>query len=500
MNPRWLAVSFLAIGTAALGAPQLKPISLDECVRMALEKNLDIRIVRYTPKVAALDLGISYADYYDPKLTARAGQTYNESPGQNLPGQPTFAAAKTWNEDYSTDISGYLPTDTGLHYDISGSLNRNSGTRSFQGLEVDNGFTYSPRATISITQPLLKNLWTDQFRYTIDLNKKTLKGNEQDVVNQALTTMTTIASAYYDLAAARENVVVQRKAVELAQQQYSENKTRVQVGTMAPLDEKQAESQAASARADLLNAEATYATAQRTLKKLITDDFASLVDTILDPSDPLDAVPSLLDRVSSWEKGLNNRPDIVKSKLALDKQKITMRYNHNQLFPQLDLTGSYGTQGRSSSFGDSLGQVGDRDYPNFGIGVVFSYPLSNKSARNRYREAKLQVEQALLQYKQLEQQAMVDIDNNIGVVQSDYERVQATRAATKYAELAYEGEKRKLENGKSTSFVVLQLQKDLTTARSNEIKAVADYNKALFSLYQSEASTLERLRIQFSIH
>ncbi len=488
MNPRWLAAS-LVVAVTAMADPKLRSISLDECVRLALEKNLDLRIIRYEPRIQALELGASFTDYYDPKFTARAGQTFNESPGQNIPGQPAFAPAKTWNENYSSDLAGNLPS--GMHYDILGTLNRNSGNSPYS--------TYTPGSTVSITQPLLKNFWIDSPRLTMQLNKNVLQNNEQDVVNQALTSLTAIANAYYDLAAARENVEVERKALELAEQQYNENKIKVQVGTLATLDEKQAESQAATVRADLITAEATFSNAENTLKRLITDDFASLSDTLLDPAEKISANPVLVDKISSWERGLKQRPDVIQARLLLEKQKITIRFNRNQLFPQLDLTGSYGVAGRATTFSDSLGQLGDRDYPNFGIGAVFSYPLSNRSARNRYKEAKLLSEQYLLQYKLLEQQVMAAIANNIDTINADFKRVEATRAATKYAELAYEGEKRKLENGKSTSFIVLQLQRDLTTARSTEIRALADYNKALFALYQSEGSTLERLRIRFSV-
>ncbi len=487
MNPRWLAAS-LVVAVTAMAEPQLRSISLDECVQMALEKNLDLRIIRYEPRIQALELGASFTDYYDPKFSARAGQNFNESPGQSIPGAAPYPAARSWTENYSADLSGNLPT--GMRYDILGSLRRDSGS-------VANP-TYSPGSTVSITQPLLKNFWIDSPRLTMQVNKNVLQSNEQDVINQALTTLTAIANAYYDLAAARENVEVERKALQLAEQQYNENKIKVQVGTLATLDEKQAESQAATVKADLINAEATFSNAENTLKRLITDDFASLSDTLLDPAEKIGATPVLVDKISSWERGLKQRPDVVQARLLLEKQKITVRFNRNQLFPQLDLTGSYGVAGRASTFSDSLGQLGDRDYPNFGIGAVFSYPLSNRSARNRYKEAKLQAEQYLVQFKRLEQQVMAGIANNIDVINADFKRVEATRAATKYAELAYEGEKRKLENGKSTSFIVLQLQRDLTTARSNEIRALADYNKALFALYQAEGSTLERLRIQFS--
>jgi outer membrane protein TolC len=74
--------------------------------------------------------------------------------------------------------------------------------------------------------------------------------------------------------------------------------------------------------------------------------------------------------------------------------------------------------------------------------------------------------------------------------------VTARREARIYAEAALEAEQKKLENGKSTSFVVLQLTKDLTTARSAEIRALADYNQALADAALQEGTTLDRRHIK----
>ena len=104
-----------------------------------------------------------------------------------------------------------------------------------------------------------------------------------------------------------------------------------------------------------------------------------------------------------------------------------------------------------------------------------------------------------LQFRQLEQNILVQIENAIATAQTSFERVDATRQARLYAQAALEAEQKKLENGKSTSFFVLQLQRDLTAARSEEIRAVADYNKALTQLAQSEGSTLERRRIDVNV-
>jgi HAE1 family hydrophobic/amphiphilic exporter-1 len=97
--------------------------------------------------------------------------------------------------------------------------------------------------------------------------------------------------------------------------------------------------------------------------------------------------------------------------------------------------------------------------------------------------------------KQLHQQILIEVEDAVGTAQGNFQRVAATREARLAAEAAYDAEVKKLENGKSTSFNVLSLQNDLTTARSEEIRALADYNKALGELYFREGSILDKRRI-----
>lgn len=121
--------------------------------------------------------------------------------------------------------------------------------------------------------------------------------------------------------------------------------------------------------------------------------------------------------------------------------------------------------------------------------------MSNREAKNRYAQSKAEKQQSLLRLKQLEQDIMVQIDNSVKLARSEFERIDLTRKAREYAEAAVEAEQIKLANGKSTSFFVLQLQRDLTTARSAEIRSLADYNKAMAVLAQSEGTTLQRNKL-----
>jgi outer membrane protein TolC len=308
--------------------------------------------------------------------------------------------------------------------------------------------------------------------------------------------------AYYDLIAALENVKVQEKALELAERLLSENKKRVEVGALAPLDEKQAESQVAARRSDLLAAQQVLAFQQNVLKKLLSDNYTSVHDVDFEPSETLSAPVQVFNLQDSWSKGLSQRPDLAQSKLDLEQQGIQLRYNRNQLFPQLDLIGSYGHAAGGAGvveFSEGLGNFRDGNRPFYTYGAQLSIPLSNRAARNRYKNSKVAVEQALLVLKRLERDVMVQIDDAIKLARTQYQRVDSTHQARLYAEAALDAAQKKLENGKSTSFEVLQLQRDLTAARSLEIQALADYNKALSQLSFNEGATLERNRIDLNV-
>ena len=130
---------------------------------------------------------------------------------------------------------------------------------------------------------------------------------------------------------------------------------------------------------------------------------------------------------------------------------------------------------------------------------MLTFPLANVKARNVYRSDKVVMEEAVLKVKRIERDIMQAIDTDIHQAQSGYEQAGATRAAREYAEAALDAEQKKLESGKSTVYTVLQMQRDLTTARGNEIQALDNYNKTLAQLSIDEGTTLERLKIRFEV-
>lgn len=462
------------------GAP--RPMSLQDCFAAAIQHNLDIQAERYTPKMSLYDLNSAYGGY-DPTLNISGQHNFSRF------GPEIYPPSSSESDTFQSGVGGSTPW--GMTYNLNGGVGENYGFNA-----NTNGFdTSSGQIQLSLTQPILKNFWIDGNRLAIKVARNRLKYSEQTLRQQIITTVTAVENAYYELVFAQQNVEVQQQALTLAQTQLDQDRQRVSVGTLAPLDVQQDQAQVASSQANLINAISTLGTDQRLLKNLITDEYSTWYNSPIQTTSPLQAPLELFDLQDSWNQGLRNRPDLIQAKLDVEQQGINLKYARNQLFPELDLIGSYGYSGQGQEFSGAFAQVNQGDRPFYSYGAQLSVPLSNLRARNSYKSARATEQQLLLRLKQLEQNIMVQIDNAVGVARSAYESVQATKQARVYAEAALDAEEKKYAVGKSTTFTVLQLQNNVTSTRSQEIRALANYEQALANLSQQEASTLERDQI-----
>jgi outer membrane protein len=497
---RWIQSVPLCLGglicclTLAGAAEQtngvFRPITLQECISLALSNNLDLQIDRINPQLARYDLEIARAGY-DPVFNFSGDHTYQVTGAGLDQNNHLTLPSRTDIDNFGSGFSGVGPM--GLSYDLSGKVNEDTRFLGAATSESAGG-----TVGVNLTQPLLRNFLIDSTRYNIRAARKSLEISEVTLEGQVIAVLTTTEQAYYELIAAREFVKVQEDAVRLAKRLFDENKKRVQIGTLARLDEKQAESQWASSQADLSSARRALDTAQNNLKRLITDNYRPLHEVRLEPTQKLLVLPQALDLQESWRTGLAQRPDLRQARLDLERQGITVKYYKNQVLPALNVVGSYG-HGASGAFtrqfSDAFNDFRTGDKPFWSVGGTFSVPISNKAARDRYRQGKVTVDQLLLTLKRQEEVALVEIDEAVNQVRTSLDRVESTRQASLYAEQALNAEQKKLESGASTSFVVLQLQRNLTSARSEELRALTDYNKAQATLRQAEGTTLQQNQI-----
>ena len=466
----------LPVAFAQTNAPATRPLSLQDCITEALKHNFDIQYQRFEPLKSQLALSSAYAGY-EPSFDLKGHRSHSDT------GLPGSSINEQNNNYFDTSLGGDLPSGTTYSLDANADKSYGSGGDSSGGT-----------VGATLTQHLLKGFWIDDTRLGISAAKNNLHLSEQVLRQKIIDTVTSVETAYYELVYARENLQVQQEALTLSEKQLADDNVRVKVGTMAESGGtiEQDEASVAQNRASLINAQYTLAAAENTLKALITDNYVQWHDVQIEPTGTLEALRQVLDVQESWNQGLKLRPDMIQAKLNVEQQGIQLKYARNQIFPLLDLNGSYGYNGAGQEFKNTYNQYGTANRPFYSYGAELSIPLGNTAARNAYKTDKAKEQQLLLNLKQTEQTIMVAIDNAVKKVRSTWESVDATQKARIYAEAALKAEQGKYSVGKSTTFTVLQLQNNLTSARSQEIRSLADYNEALSNLAQQEGSTLER--------
>lgn len=483
----WAAAGIVAGG--AWGA-EVREVTLAECAAVALRNNLELQIQRATREEAALDADIARGGY-DPKLSLSATRRHEETSGTGAgvaEGVLETAESRTDSDTYRASVGGTTGW-TGLGYEVSAHSGESDGRRG--GNPFD---TSTAGVGVALTQPLLKGFKTDETRYRVAAAGVMSEEAAVALEGRAQALLGEVEAAWYRFVEAREGVGVREEALRLAEQLLEDNRRKVKIGAMAALDEKQAESQAASARAELASAKQSAREAENALKRVVFADARGLAGVRLAPGEALPAATeAAVDVGAAMDRALAERADLRQARLALKRQGLAVDLKRNQRLPSLDLVVGGGLEASDEdSAGDAWSTVGDADEPYWTAGVTLTMPLGNRVARGEYRQAQVARRRLELQIRQLEESALAAVDNAAAALESGYGRVVASREAREYAERALEAEQRKLDSGKSTSFVVLQLQRDLTAAREAEIGALADYHRRAAELAEATGSMFER--------
>ena len=459
-------------------------LTMDEAVAKALQLNIDLSVARLNPQVAELGISIAFGPYI-PNITASLGENSRTSaPGSQIGGGATVNTKTT---TYNFGAS------QGLKW-TGGTANIN-WTNSRQ--ETNNNLTtINPRYDSGVQFQLVQPLWRNR---AIDANRQSILTSEinrrlADVTLRASTinTVANTKNAYWDLVYATQAVEAAKTSLDLALKLVEDNKTRVEIGTLAPLDVVSAQAEAATRQQTLVTAEANRRTAELVLKRLIvsgTDD--AIWNSTLDPTDrPPTNVAEKIDLEGALKAALENRTDIVTARKNLEVSQIGLKYQQNQSRPGLDLTATYTTAGTGGTvtninpplqggYGDALSQLARFQLPTWNVQVVFSYPIGTSAQDATYARSQVQYEQSLAQLKSLELSVATDLTNQALTVRSSFESVQAATAALELSKKRLEAEQSKFEVGMSTNYNVVLAQRDYTDSQNAQLRAILNYRKAL---------------------
>jgi outer membrane protein TolC len=495
---------------------QVLPLTLDDAVKFALDRNLDIAVQRLNPEIN--DIGYaSIKSIYHPSLTSliSTASTTNASTsttsGGSAAGQPITAGAT----NYNAGLAQSIPWGGG-NYTVTLNNPKNTTT----SLNTLFNPTYQPNWSGSYVQPLFRNFAIDSTRRSLKVTKINRDISDVQLRATISNTLSNVRNAYWDYVFAVQSVDVAKQSVDLAMQLVKDNQTRVEVGTMAPIDVVQAQSQAATQQQNLVAAQGSMRTAELALKRLIvggTQDGNWSVR--LDPTDRPEFRAEPIDIEAAVRRALNERTDLQIAKKNIEANDVTLKYLVDQTRPQVDLSATYGLVGLGGSqytyatdqvggtvnkiptgtipggYGDALSSLFGSQYPRWTVALNLSYPLGVSSQEASVARARVQQNQVVAQTRQIELQVATDVTNAAINVQSGVERVQAAQAARELAQKTLEAEQSKFEVGMSTNYNVILTQRDLATAQTNELQSILNYRKALVELERVQQTTLQNLNV-----
>jgi outer membrane protein TolC len=510
------ALIMLALALAAPGFGQetkgTLSMSLDECILRALKDNLGIAIQVLGPEIAAEAVNQAQEKFIPTlSLSARSSNTQNAS-FSYLDASGSLVD-KTQNFNFLS-ASQNLPTGGTFGLGFTGY--RTATNRTGQTINPRYGTTL----TFNFSQPLLRNFGLKMGRREILVARNNLGVSEENLKNTLMTTVYNVESAYWNLVYSIENLDVRRQSLQLAKDLLEKNQRSVEVGTLAPIEVLSARAEVATREADLIQAETQIKSNEDQLKLLlnIVGDEDKNVTALL-PKDK----PTYVAREANLEEALaaaiENRTDLKIARIGIESDQLNLSYAKNQTLPDLGLSASFYSPGIDGTrliysdndpiFGTLIGtipggingalkQTTAFKYPNWNLGLTLSLPLANVFSRASLAQAKLNMRQSILDLENQKEQVYLEIKNAVRSVEANYKRILAYTTARELAEqkLAAEEEKRRV--GMSTNYLVLQMQRDLATARISELNAIISYNVSLAALEKSMGTNLKSKNIKLS--
>jgi outer membrane protein len=474
-----LLVVPLACPFSAAGAETLT-LSIGDAVRMAVERNLGLQAATYSPGIAETGIRKARA-IYDPLLSALV-----DHQGSNLQSVPRSSFVKRQREfDFDASISQLLPSGatTALSF---------NNFWSEDNLGLASSRLARPQLTLSFSQPLLKGLGREVTERGITAADDATDAALAVWTQEALNTAALARNRYLALVKARESLATQQASLALAREVQSQNEARVAAGVLASYQLQDSRLGVLQAQKNLLDAKRVENDAADLLLTTLHLPPGTIVGTVSPPSPdtPEEGEPDAL------QTAMQRRPDIVKARVAVRTAEFNEKVSRNLALPSLALQGSGGISGLDSGYGDAFGDMSSAKYPIWSMGLNFSVPLGNNSARADVAANRLAASQARTLLAAAEESAALEVRTALRALASAREQIGVNEQGVKAAEVLMDSYLKRQQLGLATTKDILDVSASLTQARESLTAARADFQTAFTNLWKATGELLDRQGIR----
>lgn len=465
-------------------------MTLEEAIARALENNLDMQSARLNPEIQRYALRGAEAAF-NPTLTSTTSYNNQTQPSTSQ----LDGGARTTSERHVLNLGLNQPLPwQGGQISTNFNNNRTSTDNVFATRNPSYGSTFS----LNYTQPLLSGRRIDNQRNALRTQEVQTRITDTQLDLQMQNLAAQVRVAYWSLRAQIEQIEIQRSSLAQAERLLENNRIRVQLGTMVPLELAQSEAQVAQAQQALLNAEIQWRNQELALKRLLVggSDDPLFIQTI-NPVDLPEFDEVQVDLPSAIDAALANRSELETIRRQREISQYNLEVTRDNTRPNLNLSLSYQLQGvggdlferdqlggdavlvSRGGYMDALEALRDRETPTFNAQLTFSYPLGTRQSQMNLEQARLQLRQSELNLQSELLFIETEVTNAGLSVRNAFLQLQAAQRSREAAERNADAEMTRFDVGVSTNFQVVQAQNQLTTARLSELQAAINYVNAV---------------------
>ena len=474
-------------------------LTLEEAVEIALRQNLGLSIQRYTRNRARLGIAQTLGVY--DVLASASGFAQDEV----SPPTSDLAASELNFQQLTFGFDQLFPTGGVLSLDWVNF--RREQNLAFSRFNPE----YNSDLAFSFNQPLLRGFGRLATERDLLVARNRSQASREDFENQLVLTVQDVIDAYWNLVGARQQLIVAEESMKLARELHDRNRIQVEVGTMAPLELVQSEAAIAEREEGIITAQSALGDAEDILRRLLNLPEGELWSTEIRPATDPAIQHTPIDVAAAIQTALAERPELRGVQLDIEQARIESEFARNSERPTLDLNVSYGFEGAggnvivrdpdnpnnppvvvsTGNFGDAFNQVSGLDFDGWTAQLTFGLPLQNRSARALRAIADLDLQRAQTSLEDARNAIITEVRGAARRVETAAKQIEAANASRVFQERNLDAERKRYENGMSTSFQITQIQEDLTEARSREVNSIVNYRIALAEYQRAIGRLLE---------
>ncbi len=463
---------------------EMKDLTLEQAIAIALEKNLDLKATKMDPQSVDYQLASARASFIP---SVNAGYTFSNSTTSSTSTLEGVTFLTNISQGFNGGVNQTLPW-----YGSSYSVAFNNGRQSTNNVTSRLNPSYNSDLRLNYQMPILAGFKMDNTRNQLRTLAITRQISDINVLAAVENLRNNVRVSYWSLRSAIEQIEISKRALDIARQSYDQSRMRVEIGTSAPIDTVQFETAVFNQEQLLLAAQIGWRTAEINFKRLLAsgaDD--ELYKFTINPVDMPELSVQSVDIQGAMTKALQERTDLIVARRNIDSSKLSLEVSKSQTLPNLALTAGYRLTGQGGTqrfndgsiipggIGDALKELTSFDTPAWNLGFNLTYPLGMRAAKANYARSLLAVDQSEARLKASELNVQTEVVNAGLNVENTYKQYEAAQKARQAAERNAEAAQTRFDVGMATNFEVVQLQNQLTTSRLSELSRLIAYVNAV---------------------